>query len=231
MVLLGLFVWREAHADAALLPLRIVVDRQRGAAYLAALFAIAGMFGAFLFLTYEFQVVMSFNPLQAGFAFLPMSAASFFAATFLATRLRSVPGFVLGTAGMVWLSQLHVQSSYVIGILPAELLLGFGTACVMVSAARQATSGVNVRDAGIASAALNSAQQIGASLGTAILNSVAATVTAAFLVADASAARTDALVHGYAAAALCGALLLVAGAAVVWVVSARRRLRPAWRFI
>ena len=202
--------------------LRIVLDRQRGPAYLSAFLAIAGMFGAFLFLTYELQVVLGFAPFQAGLAFLPMSASTLVVATVIAPRLLPrvaprllmVPGFLLAAAGMAILTQLRVDSGYLTDILPAEILLGLGIACVMVPAASLATSGVEQREAGLASATLNSAQQVGASLGTAVLNTLAASVTATYLTANALATRADGLVHGYAAAAMLGALLLIAGAAV-----------------
>jgi hypothetical protein len=154
---LSLFVWREARTAAPLLPLRIVLDRQRGAAYLCALLAIAGMFGAFLFLTYELQVVLSFTPLEAGLAFLPMSASTFVVATLVAPRLLPgfsgrvlmVPGFLIGATGMAVLSRLQVGAGYATGILPAEILLGLGLACVMVTASSLATSRVESGDAGM----------------------------------------------------------------------------------
>ncbi len=219
---LGLFVIQEARSAAPLLPLRIVFDRARGSAYASAALAIAGMFGAFLFLTYELQLVLGFTPFQAGAAFLPMSASSFLAATIIAPRLLPrvaprvlmVPGFLVAGVGMSILTQLQLGSSYLTGILPAEILLGLGIACVMVPASSLATSRVDFRDAGIASAALNSAQQIGASLGIAVLNTLAASTTAAYLITNTAATRADALVHGYAIAAVWGVLLLLAGAAV-----------------
>jgi EmrB/QacA subfamily drug resistance transporter len=228
---LFLFVVQEARYPAPLLPLRIVFDRARGGAFLAALVGISGMFGAFLFLTYELQVVLGFTPLQAGVAFLPMSASSFVAATQIAPRLLPriplrfvmVPGFLAAAAGMSILTQLQPGSSYLTGILPAEVLLGMGIACVMVPASSLATSRVDFRDAGIAAAVLNSAQQIGASLGTAVLNAVAASATLAYFAGDQAATRTDALVHGYAAAALWGALLLIAGACVALFIPTRLR--------
>jgi EmrB/QacA subfamily drug resistance transporter len=234
---LALFVVQEARAETPLLPLRIVLDRRRGAAYLSVVLAIAGMFGAFLLLTYELQVVLGFAPLQAGLAFLPMSAATLIGSGGIATRLLPrvsprtlmVPGFVVAAGGMAALTQLRADSGYLTTILPAEVLLGLGIACVMVPAASVATGDVDPRDAGIASAALNTAQQVGASLGTAVLNTLAASVTAAYLAANASATRADGLVHGYAAAAIWGAVLLIVGAAVAVSLSddrSRRDRRP-----
>jgi predicted MFS family arabinose efflux permease len=204
-----------------LLP-RIVLNRRRGAAYASALLAIAGMFGAFLFLTYELQVVLGLPPFQAGLAFLPMSLSSLLIAMLVAPRLLTrvaprmlmVPGFLSAAAGMAILTQLQSHSSYPSGILPAEVLLGVGISSVMVTAASIATSGVAPRDTGVAAATLNTSQQLGASLGTALLNTLAATATAAYLTANASAAHADALVAGYATAAAAGALIMLLGVTI-----------------
>ena len=118
-----------------------------------------------------------------------------------------VPGFLCAAAGM--------------GILPAEVLLGVGISSVMVTASSIATSGVAPRDTGVAAATLNTSQQLGASLGTALLNTLAATATAAYLTSNASAPHPDALVAGYAAAAAAGALILLLGAAIAATLSRR----------
>jgi predicted MFS family arabinose efflux permease len=212
---------RRRFETLRLLP-RIVLDRRRGPAYASALLAIAGMFGAFLFLTYELQVVLGFAPFQAGLAFLPMSLSSLVTAMLVAPRLLPrvaprmlmVPGFLSAACGMALLSQLQSHSSYLTGILPAEVLLGVGVSSVMVTASSIATSGVAPRNTGVAAATLNTSQQLGASLGTALLNTLAATATAAYLSANASAAHADALVAGYALAATAGALIMLLGAAI-----------------
>src|SRR5262245_12232843 len=168
---------------------------------------------------------------MAGLAFLPMSISTFLVATLIAPRILPrfsprvlmVPGFLAAAAGMAVLGQLDVSVGYATAILPAEILLGLGVACVMVPAASLATSRVGLRDAGIASAALNSAQQIGSSLGTAVLSSVAAATTAAYLTTTtATAARPDALMHGYDTAAVWGAVILMAGAMVAASIPSRR---------
>ncbi|HLZ30673.1 MAG TPA: hypothetical protein VKV73_25430 [Chloroflexota bacterium] len=136
-LVLGQFVWHEARTTEPLLPLRIVLDRQRGASYVCALLAVGGMFGAFLFLTCELQVVLCFTPLMAGIAFLPMSVSSFAVATLVAPRLLPrfsarvllVPGCLIAAAGMALLSPLQAASDCVSGILPSEILLGLGLAC------------------------------------------------------------------------------------------------------
>jgi hypothetical protein len=121
---------------------------------------------------------------------------------------------------MAVLTRLQSGSDYATGVLPAEILLGLGIASVMVPASQLATARVDRRTAGIASATLNSAQQVGASLGTTVLNTVAATATAAFLASSSTATSAEGLVHGYAAAALWGALVLVVGAVVALAMSA-----------
>ena len=226
---LAAFVVREAHTPDPLLPLSIVLDRQRGVAYLSATLAIAGMFGAFLFFTYELQAVLGFTPFEAGLAFLPMTAASLVAGTLLAPRLLAhvsprlvmASGFVLAAIGMAILTQLQASSGYFTAVLPAEVLLGLGTASVMMPASSLATGRVAPRLAGVASATLNSAQQVGASLGTAVLNTVAASATMAYLATSSNASRAEGLVHGYAAAAIWAALVLAIGAAVASTIPGR----------
>jgi MFS family permease len=212
---------RRKFETLRLLP-SIVLDRRRGAAYASALLAIAGMFGAFVSLTYVLQVVLGFAPFQAGLAFLPMSLSSLLIALVVAPRLLPrvqpwmlmLPGFLSAACGMAVLTQLQSHSSYWSTILPAEVLLGMGISSVMVPASSIATSGVAPRNTGVAAATLNTSQQLGASLGTALLNSVAAAATAAYLAANASAVHGDGLVAGYVAAATAGALIMLLGAIV-----------------
>ncbi|MEA2633767.1 MAG: hypothetical protein QOH92_534 [Chloroflexota bacterium] len=222
VVLLCAFVVREARTSAPLLPLQIVLDRNRGGASLAAAFAIAGMFGAFLFLTYYLQVVLRYSPLQAGLAFLPLTlasqAGSWGIASVLMPRVPArwimAPGALTAAAGMLILTQIQVDSGFVTHVLPAEILLGIGIACVMAPAFNVGTRGVDPRQAGVAAATVNAATQIGASLGTAILNTIAASATAAYLLRlrPSTGLINQALVHGYAVAAAWAAGLLVLGA-------------------
>jgi EmrB/QacA subfamily drug resistance transporter len=221
-VLLIAFVVREASTDAPILPLQIVLDRNRGGAYLAAAFAIAGMFGAFLFLTYYLQVVLRYSPLQAGLAFLPLTlasqAGSWGIASVLMPRVPArwimAPGALTAAAGMLILTQIQVNSGYLTHVLPAEILLGIGIACVMAPAFNVGTRGVDPRQAGVAAATVNAATQIGASLGIAVLNTIAASATAAYLagVHPSPGLLNQALVHGYAVAASWAAGVLVLGA-------------------
>lgn len=216
------FVIREGLTKAPLLPLRIVLDRNRGGSYLTVLFAIAGLFAAFLFITYYLQVVLGYSPLQAGLAFLPITVASQLGSWLIARRLMPrvpprvliAPGLVVAAIGMAWLTQLHVDSDYFTHVLPAELLLGFGISSAMVPAFSSATLGVEQREAGVAAATINAAQQIGASIGTAVLNTIAASATLAYAATQSHGAGSGAvaLVHGYSVATAWGAAILVAGA-------------------
>jgi EmrB/QacA subfamily drug resistance transporter len=227
IVLLALFVAWEARATNPLLPLRIVWDRNRGGAYLAVALGIAGMFGAFLFLTYYLQVVLRFTPVQAGLAFLPMTLASQAGSWLIAARLMPrlparalmAPGAVVAAAGMALLTQLQPDTNYLTLVLPAELLLGLGTSCVMVPAFSIGTLGVDRREAGIAAATVGTFQQIGGSLGVAVLNTIAASATAAYLAVSSNhLLRVQAIVHGYSVATSWGVAILIVGAVVAAVL-------------
>lgn len=229
-LLLALFVLVESRVKAPLLPLRIVLDRNRGGSFLVVALTVVGMYGLFLFLTYYLQVVLRYSPVRAGVAFLPMSAAVLFSSTVVARRLLPhvaprlliVPGLLVAAAGMASLSRLQVHGGYVSLVLPAAVALGLGLGCVFVPAISTATSGVGPRDAGVASATANTAQQVGASVGTALLNTVAASVTAGYLArTKVPFAHAQALVHGYATASVLAAgILVVAAAAAGWLINA-----------
>jgi hypothetical protein len=142
------------------------------------------------------------------------------------------PGALLAAAGMALLTRLQADSGYLSLVLPAEALLGLGTACVMVPAIGIGTLGVDPRQAGAAAATVNTAQQIGGSLGTALLNTIAANATSAYLSRGAGGGHpVDALVHGYRAATAWGtAILVTAGVvAVVLINAGRSRTRLAGR--
>jgi len=230
-VLLTGFVWVQRRAAAPLLPLRIVLDRNRGGAYLAVAFAVAGMYGLFLFLTFYLQVVRHYSPIGAGLAFLPLSAAILVSSTLIAGRLSPlvpprallVPGLALGVAAMLVLTRLTVTGGFASHVLPAELLLGLGMGGVFGTAFNTGTQRVAPRDAGVASAVINTSQQVGGSIGTALLNTVAASATAGYLAAHRHAV-TVALVHGYAvAAAVAAGLLGMAVLASAVLINARKQ--------
>jgi EmrB/QacA subfamily drug resistance transporter len=216
--LLALFVARQARADQPLLPLRIVRDRNRAGAYTAMALALAGMLGLLLFLTYYLQVVLHYSPIKAGLAFLPLSAAVQIGAGGIAARLATrvrprtliVPGLLTAATALLLLTRLEPGSGYAGIVLPAEILLGIGMGCVFVPAIGIATSGVDHRDAGIASAVATTAQQTGGTVGTALLNTIATSATAGSLATGATGA--GALVHGYTVAAAWAAAILAVAA-------------------
>ncbi|MFF7653560.1 MFS transporter [Streptomyces sp. NPDC007983] len=230
VVLLTAFVLVERRAARPLLPIRVVADRTRGSAYLAVGLSVVGMFAMFLFLTYYMQIVKGYSALVTGVAFLPMTAAVLAAAGGVAARLIPrvppralvVPGLLFAATGVALLVPLETGSSYVAGVLPSELLVGFGMGLVMAPSMNYATHGVRPQDAGIASATVNTAQQIGGSIGTAMLNTIATSATADYLRDHARrmtpATAKDGLVEGFSHAFVWSSVILTGAALVVGVL-------------
>ena len=242
VALLTGFVLYERNAAEPLLPLRVLRSRARGSAFLSIALATVGMFAMFLFLTYYMQVVMGYSALKTGVAFLPLAAGVLAGAGGLAGRLLPkvppraliVPGLLCAAAGTGWLATLDADSSYAAGVLPAELVVGVGMGLVMAPAINYATHGVREEEAGVASATVNTSQQIGGSIGTALLNTVATSATADYLaerVPDAGALEERraaggpvpdvvkvGLVEGFTSAYLVASVTLLAVAVVVAVL-------------
>jgi EmrB/QacA subfamily drug resistance transporter len=182
VIILTAFVVIEMRVPHPLLPLRVVLDRNRGGAYASIGIAGAGMFGIFLFLTYYLTVFLGFTPIQTGLGFLPMLAAIMLSATTAGSILTPkvgprplVPvGALIAAGGMAFMTRLDLDSSYASGVLPGLLIIGLGLGLVFAPTQNAATSGVEHRDAGVASAMINTMQQIGGSIGTALLSSFAA---------------------------------------------------------
>lgn len=181
VVLLALFVWIESRVEHPLLPLRVIADRNRGGAYLTVGLTGIGMFGVFLFLTYYLQDMLRYSPVTTGLAFLPMvgllMAAATISGTVLLPRIGPRPlvgvGLLIGAGGLVLLTQLSLGTTYAGGVLPGLLIFGLGLGLVFGPAMNIATYGAAAADAGVASAMVNTTQQIGASIGTALLNTIA----------------------------------------------------------
>ncbi|WP_347956851.1 MFS transporter [Gordonia aichiensis] len=234
VILLGLFVAWQTRSPHPLLPMRVVLDRARGGAYLTVALSVIAMFGSFLFLTLYMQVVHHYTPLSAGVAFLPMVFGMLIGSTQIAARLITrvpprylmAPGAFLGGCGMLLLTQISADSTrYWSVVFPALLLLGTGMGTVFMSSINLATYGVQPHDAGVASAMVNTSQQVGGAIGTALLNTVAANAAAAYVTAergtvrgpaDAMRLKDLALVHGQSLGFLVAAGIL----AVVAVVAA-----------
>ncbi|GAA4793813.1 MFS transporter [Streptomyces sanyensis] len=227
-VLLLAFVATEAKVSSPLLPLRVLTERNRGGVYLSLGLAVIAMFGLFLFLTFYLQVVKDYSPVMTGFAFLPMIAGMITGSTQIGARLMTrvaprllmAPGFTVAALGMLMLTQLDVDSSYAGLILPAQLLLGLGMGTAFMPAMSLATHGVDPADAGVASAMVNTSQQVGGAIGTALLNTIAASATTSYIASHAAAA-TDArllqlqgMVHGFSSAIWWAVGILVLAAAI-----------------
>ncbi|EHN74727.1 puromycin resistance protein Pur8 [Streptomyces coelicoflavus ZG0656] len=223
--LLAVFAWWQTRAAHPLLPLRVLLDRNRGAAFAALLVASAGMFGVFLFLTYYLQLTLGFSAIQTGLAFLPMVATLMVSATMSTTFLLSfvgpkivVPlGMALGAVGLFWLTTLGLDSSYASNVLPPLLVTGLGIGLVMAPSMSVGTRGVATEDAGVASASLNTMQQIGGSIGTPLLNTLAASAATPYLVGRNPAdklVQAQAAMDSYTTAFMWSALLFAAGALI-----------------
>ena len=184
--------------------------------------AVTGMFGTFLFLTYLLQTIDHYSPLKTGVAFLPLMALNALAATQIASRLMPrvptrvlvEPGLLLAAIGVALFTRLTPDASHVTHVLPTELLLGFGLGIAIVPCISTATQNADPSDVGVTSAMTNTSQQIGASIGTALLNTIAAAATAAYLashrhIGDEIARAT---VHGYATASAWAAGIFVLAA-------------------
>ena len=225
VVLLAVFVEVERRVAHPLLPLRVVLDRFRGGAYLAIGLSGTGMFGIFLFLTYYLEEILRYSPVTTGLAFLPMIAALMASSTLssgllmprVGPRLLVPAGMVVAAAGLVILAtQLSATASYGAAILPALVVVGAGLGLVFGCAMNTATYGTIPADAGVASAMVNTCQQIGGSIGTALLNTIAASALTSYLLihGNSPAAQVNGAVHSYVVAFWVSAAIF-AGAAVV----------------
>ncbi|WUB46118.1 MFS transporter [Streptomyces griseorubiginosus] len=236
VVLLAVFVWWQSRAPMPLLPLHIVKDRNRAGCFLTMGLAVIGMFGLFLFMTYYLQVVLAYSPVRTGLAFLPMTAAIIVGSTQISARLMNrvaprmlmVPGMVLAASGMLVLTQMTVDSSYTTEILPALLLMGLGMGLTFMPVFSTATAGVAPQDSGVTSATVNTSQQVGGSIGTALLNTIATTSSTAYVTAHLTNPAQKALVvkegvvHGYTVAIWWAAgIMLLAGLIAGLMVTAK----------
>jgi len=209
-VLLSLFVVIERRAAHPLLPLHIVRDRGRGGAYASIALAGSGVFGVFLFLTFYMQQTLGFSALKTGVAFLPMTAMIVVTATTVQTRLLPrlgarkliATGMMLGLAAMLVFTRLEPGGGYAMHVLPGLLLIGVGMGCVFAPAFGTATLGVQGTEAGVASAMVNTSQQVGGSIGTALLSTIFAGAVSGYASSHprGSGLQVAATVHGYTTA-------------------------------
>ncbi|MHA3703758.1 MFS transporter [Jatrophihabitans sp. YIM 134969] len=235
VVLLGAFVLVQRRVAHPLLPLRVLASRVRGTSYLAVGLSAIAIFAVFLFLTYYLQQVKDFSPIVTGLSFLPLTAGIVTASTnaniVLLPRFGPRPlvptGMALGALGMFLLARLSPTSSYAGGVLPSLIVLGLGFGLIFAPAISSATYGVERQDAGVASAMVNTMQQVGGSVGTALLSTLAASSTVRFARTH---TRSDeqvlAAVHGYTTAFLLSGSIFVVGAVLTALLLPSGVLRP-----
>ena len=225
-VLLIIFVAIEAKVANPLMPLRVVTERNRGGSYLGSLVVGAGLFSMFLFLGLYLQVILGYSPLKSGFAFLPFTAGIIIFAGIASQllpkfgpRALMVPGLVAAGTGLLLMTRITPDTSYTTHVLPSLLIMSSGMALVFIPLTSTSLHAVSSHDTGVASAMLNTSQQVGGSLGTALLNTIAATASASYATANVALGerlQPFAMTHGFVVAFRWSAVLLFVGAIVLY---------------
>lgn len=231
-VLLVAFVLIEQRTSNPLLPLRVVLDRNRGGAFLVMFLAGIGMFGVFLFLTYYMQAVLGYSAVKSGVAFLPLtgmiivvaSLGSAVLVTKVSSRILIPLGMLMAAFGLFLLTHISLGGNYATVVLPATLVMGAGLGLVFAPGFNLAVLGVESRDAGVASAAVNVMQQIGGSVGTSLFNTIAGSVVATYVIAHLDGAKpgtsqyllteAKAQLHSYTVAFWIAAAVFLGGAII-----------------
>jgi predicted MFS family arabinose efflux permease len=225
-VLIATFFVLETRLRQPLIRLGIFRLRSLTSANLVMLIVAAGMFGLFFFASIYVQEVLGYSPIRAGLAFLPVTAGIIAGAggsqqliRRIGVRNVGIVGMTIAGAGLILLSRIPVQGTYLGDLLPGLMLMAFGLGLTFVPLTLIATTNVGDADAGLASGLLNTSQQLGGALGLAVLSTVAANATSSALsgltAAPSVAVRAAALVTGFRAAFLVSAILLFAGAALL----------------
>ena len=226
-ILLAAFVRTQENVATPLLPLRLLTHRTRAGSHIALFVTSIGMFGLSLFLAYYLENIAKYTPLQTGLAFMPLVLAMAISASAASARLLALvgprplipTGLVLSAMGLVLFTRLPLQPDYVGHVMPGLQILGLGIGLIFAPAVASATWGVQKSEAGAASAAVNATQNIGGSVGTALLNSLAVAATAGVLskLHNPTVAQIGrATLHGYARAFWVAAALFTVGALVTF---------------
>ena len=233
-VLLGVFSFIETRVRFPLLPMRIVLDRTRGGSLMAMLFASIGIFGVFLFMTYYLQGTLGWSPIKTGLGFLPLVAGLIFTAQLsnnlllpkLGPKIIIPIGLLVAAAALYLLHRVGLHTAYVTHVLPYLVVLGLGFGLSLAPAFSTGTVGLGSHDAGVGSATLNTSQQIGGSIGTALLNTLAASAAASYLVGKVHSKHNLAAstLHSYTTAFQFSSLIFVVGAIVAALVLKRGNL-------
>jgi EmrB/QacA subfamily drug resistance transporter len=226
-VLLTAFVLIEQRVAHPLLPLRIVLERNRGGSFLASLLVGTAMLGTFLSLTYYFQGTLHYSAMKSGLAFVPFSMGVILGATAASglmprfgARFVMLLGLVLGAIGLGVFTLLGVHTSYASLVLPAELIVSTGMGLSFVALSSTSLIGVAPADAGVASALVNSTQQTGSTMGAALINTIATSATASYLAVHgkSAAAEVAGSIHGYTTAFLFSAIVLATAAVAAFAL-------------
>jgi EmrB/QacA subfamily drug resistance transporter len=227
-LLLTIFILVQRRVSNPLLPLHVAWDRGRGGAYLSVAIAASEMFAVLLFLTFYMQRDLGFSPLKEGLAFLPMSVT--IAVTSVTVQTRVLPrtgakpifaiGMALGAIAMTLLTQLTVNGAYLSHLVPGLIIFGLSMGCIIGTGFATATLGVQPNEAGVAAAMVNTSQQIGGSIGTALLSTLFASAAASYTATRAHLTATSnaALVHGYTTAFAWGVGIFSVGLVIVLIV-------------
>lgn len=237
VLLLVLFLVAQRVVADPLVPLRVLANRNRGAAYLTLFLGTASLFAVFLFLTYYFQELLGYSPVRTGLAFLPLPLSIGLIATVtqgtllkrLDARQIIAGGLALAAVGAGLLTQADLQSSYASWVLPGLILIGAGIGLSLVPAIAMGSVTEDPRDAGSAGGMNNVTQQIGAAVGVALISSIVANATGGYL--DANGSRPDvaseAALHGFGVGYWWAAGIFAAGAVCCGaLITARTRLDP-----
>ena len=225
-VLLIAFVVIESKVANPLMPLRVITERNRGGSYLGSLIVGAGLFSMFLFLGLYLQVILGYTPLRSGFAFIPFSIGIIIFAGVASQLLPKVgpkplmvPGLIFAGIGLLMLTRITPETGYATHVLPSLLIMSSGIALVFIPLTSTSLHGVSGRDTGVASAMVNTSQQIGGSLGVALLNTIATTATTSYAATHTELGKLVqpfAVTHGFTVAFKVSAALLFAGAVVLF---------------
>ena len=235
LLLLAAFVAAERRSAHPLLPLRVILDRTRGGSYAVLGLTGIALFGVFLFLTYYLQEVKGYSPVTSGLLFLPFVGGILVSSTVSSTvalprvgpRVLIASGMLLGTGALAYLTQLTATSSYAAEILPAVIVMGLGFGIIFAVTINTATAGVRRQDTGVASALVNTMQQVGGSIGLSALSTVALTATASYLATHHTGPLAPAIAatHGYTTAFTVAAAILGLGVILaIALLPSRRRL-------
>jgi EmrB/QacA subfamily drug resistance transporter len=237
VILTAVFAWWQTRAAAPLLPLRVLRDRNRGGSFVAVFIVGVGMFGVFLFLTYYLQEILHYSPVRCGLAFLPLVGTLMLAS--ITTNIKLLPkfgpkimvavGMALAAGGMVWLTRIDLHSAYGADILGPLLLAGLGIGSVMAPSMNTATVGVQPSDAGAASATVQTMQQIGGSVGTSLLNSLAASALTSYMAGRAPTLLNElnATIHSYITTFWWSAGIFASGVVICGLLLRPGRPAPA----